>query len=193
MRLLGRPCTTDTPDRDTRRPTAHARRRRQPVDLRVVVEHRVECLRHQPHDLGVVEVAGHSDHHVLGPIPAAVVTVNGVALQCVDRFDGAENRPAQRRVTEQRLGESIVHDIAGIVFVHRDLFEDDAAFRVDVSGAHDRRRHHVGDDVDRQRQIVVEHPRVEAGVLLRREGVHLAADRIERRRDLQRVCGAWCP
>ena len=46
---------------------------------------------------------------------------------------------------------------------------------------------HVAEDVDRERQVVVEHPRVVAGVLLGGEGVDLAADRVERRRDVQRA------
>ena len=52
---------------------------------------------------------------------------------------------------------------------------------------------HVAEHVDRQRQVVVEHPRVEAGVLLGGEGVELAADRVERDRDVHARTARGCP
>ena len=45
----------------------------------------------------------------------------------------------------------------------------------------------VGEDVDGERQVLVEHLEVIAGVFLRREGVDLAADRIHLLRDFFRA------
>ena len=87
---------------------------------------------------------------------------------------------------EHRVGELLVDEVAGVVVAHRDLFEDHVALGLDVVRAQQRGRHEVADDVDRQRQVGVEHPRVEAGVLLAGEGVHLAADGVERGGDVQR-------
>ena len=42
----------------------------------------------------------------------------------------------------------------------------------------------VGQEVGRERQVLVEHRHVEAGVLLRGERVHLAADRVDRPGDV---------
>ena len=42
-------------------------------------------------------------------------------------------------------------------------------------------------------EVLVEDPRVEAGVLLGGEGVELTADRVERDRDVERRALAWCP
>ena len=100
----------------------------------------------------------------------------------LDRVDGAEDRAAERGVAEHRRGELVVHDVAGVVVVHGDLLEDHAALGLDVLGADQRIGHDVADDVDGQRQVGVEHPRVVAGVLLGGEGVHLAADGVDRRR-----------
>ena len=52
------------------------------------------------------------------------------------------------------------------------------------SGAERRVQHDVGQDVHRQRQMLVEHLDVVAGVFLRGERVELAADRIDRLRDV---------
>ena len=54
------------------------------------------------------------------------------------------------------------------------------------SAVSSERGDHVAEHVDRQRQVLVEDPRVEAGVLLGGEGVELTADRVERDRDVER-------
>jgi hypothetical protein len=79
-----------------------------------------------------------------------------------------------------------VHDVVGVVVVHRDLVEDHVTLGLDVLGREQRRGDHVAEDVHGQRQVVIEDPRVEAGVLLGGEGVELAADRVERDRDVER-------
>ena len=96
----------------------------------------------------------------------------------VDRVDGPENRTAERYVSEHLLRKRLVHEVRRIVLVHRDLFEDHAALGVNLLGLEERARHHVRQDIDRQRQILVKHPRVVARVLLGGERVQLAADRV---------------
>ena len=117
---------------------------------------------------------------------AKVVLVDLLPADRVDRVRGAQDRPAQRGVTEQLRGERLVHGVRGIVVVHRDLFEHHVALGVHVLRRDQRAGHHVGQDVHGQRQVHVEHPRVIAGVLLGGERVHLAADRVHLRGDVQR-------
>jgi hypothetical protein len=71
-----------------------------------------------------------------------------------------------------------VHRVRGIVLVHGDLFEDHPALGVHVLGLDQRAGHHVGQHVDGQRQVGVQHPGVVAGVLLAGERVQLTADRV---------------
>ena len=52
------------------------------------------------------------------------------------------------------------------------------------SGLNAGLQHDVGEDVDGERQVLVEHLDVVAGVLLRGERVELAADRVDRLRDV---------
>ena len=52
------------------------------------------------------------------------------------------------------------------------------------SGAERRAHHDVGQHLDGQRQVLVEHLDVIAGVFLRRKRVHLAADGVDRLRDV---------
>ena len=89
-------------------------------------------------------------------------------------------------IGEVRAREQVVHEIVGRVVAHPDLFEDHLALRLDVVGTERRAPQHVGEDVDRELELRVGQPHVEHGLLVRRERVHLAADRLDRLRDLAR-------
>ena len=82
------------------------------------------------------------------------------------------------------LGEQLVDEIVRRVLDHLDLFEDDLLLALDVVCAERRTHDDVGEDVDGERQMLVEHLDVVARVFLRGERVHLAADRIDRLRDV---------
>lgn len=124
---------------------------------------------------------------MLGSVAAVEEVRDLVAGERPDGLLGAEDRAAERAVAEDHPGEEVVDDVARVVLGHRHLFQDDAAFGLDVVRADQRAGEHVADHVDGQRQVGVEHPRVVAGVLLRGEGVHLAADRVQGGRDVQRA------
>ena len=78
------------------------------------------------------------------------------------------------------LREHLVHQIVGGVLHHLDLFEDDALLALDVGGCQRRTHDHVGQQIDGQRQVLVEHLDVVAGVFLGGKRVELTADRIDR-------------
>ena len=78
-----------------------------------------------------------------------------------------------------------MHDVVGVVVVHGDLLEDHATLGLDVGRPDQRRGDHVARARRRRPAGPVEHPRVEAGVLLGGEGVHLPAHGVERRGDVQ--------
>ena len=77
-------------------------------------------------------------------------------------------------------------EVVGRVLDHLDLFDDDFLLALDVFGAERRIADDVGEDVDGERQMLVEHLDVVARVFLRGERVELAADRIDRLRDVFR-------
>ena len=116
----------------------------------------------------------------------AVEPADLVGAHRLDRAFGAGDRPAQRRRAVGLAGEQVVHDVVGVVVVHRDLVEDDVALGLDVLVGDRRAGDHVAQHVDGQRQVLVEDPRVEAGVLLGGEGVELAAHRVEGDGDVER-------
>ena len=89
-------------------------------------------------------------------------------------------------VAEHGREEHVTEGVLGIVVAHGDLLEHHVAFEFDVMGLATTPQHHIGNQVDGEFQIVVEHMRVVAGVLLGGERVQLTADRVDGLRDLHR-------
>ena len=87
-------------------------------------------------------------------------------------------------VLPEALREELVDQIVGGVLDHLDLFDDDLLLALDVVGRERRVEHDVRQDVDGERQVLVEHLDVVARVLLGRKRVELPADRVDGLRDV---------
>ncbi len=92
------------------------------------------------------------------------------------------------------LGEDFVDEVVGIVLVHLDLFQNDAALAGDVglvskTGFSTRSL----STSMRDGQVLIEHLHVEADALLGGEGVEVAADGIDLPGDVFGAARLWCP
>ena len=76
--------------------------------------------------------------------------------------------------------------VVGRVLDLRDLLQDDRALAVDLVLGEARVQEDVGEQVERERQVLAQHLRVVAGVLLAGEGVEHAADGVDLLGDLRR-------
>ena len=110
-----------------------------------------------------------------------------------DGLDAADDLTAQRVVGEDRLGQGHVDAVVGRVEAGGQLVEDDVALDLHVVGVERRLHDHVGEQVDRHGQIAGRHPDVEGRGLPSGEGVHVAADAVDRLRDLREPTGRPCP
>ena len=104
--------------------------------------------------------------------------------------DAADHRAADRMGAEHRRQEDVAEGVLGIVVAHRDLLEHHVALDLDVVCGTAAAQHHVGNQVDGQFEIGVEHMRVVAGVLPGGERVQLTADGVDGLRDLDRACAS---
>ncbi len=89
-------------------------------------------------------------------------------------------------VGEHHLAEALLHDISRLVPVHEHLLQDDLPLGVHLVGPECRLTEDVAQDVEAEVEVLGEGADVEGGVLLRRVGVHVAADGINRLGDLPR-------
>ena len=116
---------------------------------------------------------------------ARVVCLREVALerdlvQGRDRLGHAQNRPPERVILPELLGEQLVDEVVRRVLHHLDFFEDDLLLAFDVVGGKLRTPHDIREHLNGQRQMLVQDLQVVAGVFLGGEGVHLAADGVDR-------------
>ena len=107
-------------------------------------------------------------------------------LADICRIDGlhgvaiARSLPAERMVGEQLRGEHAMRDVVGRVVVHRQFFEYHQSFAVDVGLTQCRTDQHVAEQLDAELGMSRRQPAVVGGVFLRREGVEITADAINR-------------
>ena len=80
----------------------------------------------------MVHVPDRRDDQVRCGIGATEVTTQPLRVQRFDGLLGAENRPAQRMVSPETLGEQFVDQVVGRVLDHLDLFEDHLLLALDV-------------------------------------------------------------
>jgi hypothetical protein len=142
--------------------------------VRRVLERLLQQILHAP----VLEIADRDHDEVRGDVGLGKIFLQRGAVERVDALRRAENRPAERMIAPEILREDFVDEIVRRVLDHLDLFEDYLLLALDVVLSEQRIANQIGEDLDRQRQVLVQDLEVVAGVLLRREGVDLAADRI---------------
>ncbi len=126
------------------------------------------------------------DDHALRAVPGVEVRCERLARGVLNRLAGADDVPAERLI---RVQEPVV-DVADValrrVEVDVHLLEDHALLLRDLRLVEARVEEHVGEDVERGVARLRAATDVVAGELLAGEGVELAADRIDLRRD--RAC-----
>jgi hypothetical protein len=101
------------------------------------------------------------------------------ALEARDRLLGAEDGAAERVIGPERGYENLVHEIVRRVLDHPDFLEDHAALHLHVFSGEARRGDDVGQQIERGRHLLVEHVRVERGVLLAGERVDVASEDVD--------------
>jgi hypothetical protein len=80
-----------------------------------------------------------------------------------------------------------VNHLIGRIVVHLDLFEHDFLFFREFRRGEDRVQEHIGEHVDRERNVMVDHLSVIAGRFLIGKGVEVTTHPIHRLRDLARA------
>ena len=143
-----------------------------------------EILARQIDQFLVIQIARGGDQNIRRRVIALIIIVDHGAIERAHRVLGADDGLAERMVFIEIAGEDVVEQVLGIVHFHLQLFEDDALFLFDVRFPKQRIAHHVGQDVEGQRQMLVQDLGVVTDHLLGGERVEAAADGIHRARDV---------
>jgi len=137
----------------------------------------------------VIYVTGRRHHEVARPVVQVEEATDLVDLERRDALGCAEHLTPEGMLGEHRSGALLGCEICSLVGVHQDLVEYDLAFGLDVFTAQRRIGHDRAEDVESEAQVLGEQPYVEGRVLLRGEGVHVAAHLVDRLGDLGRAPG----
>src|SRR2546422_139287 len=143
----------------------------------------LEARAEQLDDTVMGDVARHRDDDSRWDVLLGEMAERRLAVIAGHRLAGSQDRAAERVPLPNLRGEEIVDDVVGRVLYHLDLLEDHRLLTLELVGVEERVEQNIRQQIDRERQVLVEDLDVEAGVLLGRKGVHLAADRVHRAGD----------
>ena len=147
---------------------------------------RAEALFDLAHEGVVIDGAGSDDDHPVRrilPLEEAPQLLRG---ERANRFGRAQDGPAERLVPERGLGEAVEDDVVGRIVRRADLLQDDMLLALQLILVEFRIHQNVGEDVDRERHVVLQDAREERRRLDARRGIDLAADILDVGRDLPR-------
>ena len=102
-----------------------------------------------------------------------------LAPEPADDFRPAQHRPAHRLVGKGAFLEMVEDDVVRGVVGLADLLQYDGALALHLLGLEGRVLQDVGEDVERQRHILLQHLGVKGGAFARGVGVEVAADRLD--------------
>ena len=138
----------------------------------------------------MVELSGGGEDHVAAAEALSVVAEESVLVEGGDGFGGAENGLAEGLVFPEVLGEELVDEDVGVVFVDFDLLKDDATLTLNVWVSEGGVEDQVGEDVEGDGDVVVEGLDAEADGFLAGVGVEVAADGVHFTGDVLGGAGA---
>src|SRR3954470_16534096 len=143
------------------------------------------CLRHVAEQLLralvqiVADLPADAEDHALGLVPVVDVAVERVAARVPNGFLAADDVPAERLIAVEELLVHTADEVPRRVVVHVHLLGDHAFLALDLVGVELGVPEHVHEDVERDVPRLRGALDVVARVLLARESVELAADRID--------------
>ena len=134
----------------------------------------------------MLDLAGGRKHQVLGAVVVRHVVHERRPRHRRHDLRRPEDRAPERLARIRGLLEQIEHQVVRRVLHLPDLLQDHGALARELALVEGRVLQDVGEQVDRERQIVREHARVVGGLLARGVGVQVAADVLDRLGDSAR-------
>src|SRR5581483_3045740 len=141
----------------------------------------------QRQHLLVLDIAGGGQQHAGRGIVAAHIVRDAVAIDAADDLAPAQDRPAHRLIRKSTLLEEVEDEIVWRVDRLADLLQDDSALALELVAVEDGVLKDIGENVDGEPDILLEHLRVIGRVLARGIGVQVPAHRLNLGGDVKRA------
>src|ERR1700732_352613 len=127
----------------------------------------------------VVEVTGSTDNEIAGREVVSIEAGHDGPLEFFYGVARAQDRQTESMVLPETLGEDFVDEVVGIILIHFYFFQDDTALARNIAAIEDGMKDKITEDIHGERKVLIEDFDVEADAFLRRESIHVAADRID--------------
>ena len=140
----------------------------------------------------MLQIPGRGNHHPGRGVMTLAVGFQIIPRETLNALRPADNRHSKRMIVEEPPVEVIVNELFGIVLDVFQLLDDHLLLLFHLAHVENRMLYQLRNHVNGLRQVVVEDPGVETGVLFCRECVEISPDPLEAAGDLLgRV--ALCP
>ena len=123
----------------------------------------------------MVQLAGCGEDNTLRRIFAAHIIHDRLPRHAFDQFRRSQNRAAHRLIGERGFLEMIKYDVVGGVLSLMDFLDDDGALALQFLLVEGGVLQNIGDNIDRQGQVVGQHLGEIGSVFASRIGVQMAA------------------
>ena len=143
-----------------------------------------EARLNEGEDMIVLHRAGRGDNSGAGAVAATEIVVDRRPIEGLYSIARAENRPANRLVRPGGRGEEIKHQIVRRVFDRADLLDYDVLLAFEFLPVEYALGEKVAHDIERELGVAPKHAGEIAGSLDSRLRVEVAADVLDRLRDL---------
>ena len=137
-------------------------------------------------DVRVIDRAGRRHQHVGRAIVAREIGAQPRRTERAHGLRRAENRAADRLLGKREFLQALEHQIVRSVFRGADLLHDHVLLAPQFLRIESRLGQNVGQHVERQRHVGLEHAGVIGGALDAGGGIEIAADRLDLLGDLAR-------
>jgi hypothetical protein len=138
------------------------------------------------HQRGVIDVSGSRKHHASGTIARRQKLSELRAGEAGDALARTQYRPAERLAGKRRIEHQIIDDVVRAVAGGSDLLEDHLALALQLVGRVARVLEDVGQNIERNADILLERARVVGGGIEARGRVELATHLLDLLGDILR-------
>ena len=156
--------------RDNTALRAHTARYRSHT-LRKVPSVAGERIQHKVYDVRVLQRSSRRDDEAIWCVILLVMFPHSIPQNLHNLLRSTTNRATQRVLAHKLFYKILEGNVRRIILVHGNLFQNHPALLLQMLWIEQSVTHHISQNINRHRGIIVKYTRIIAGMFLRSEGV----------------------